>query len=131
MEYRHDHVERAEVVVESTGTGAVSALGSAAEVLASDEPVPAGNGAELRALSPGAEPGSFTGLLDGPPGGRDLVLMLTLSSGRVTWERLPLSRPLYRRVATDLDGTRHPAPRRPDRVAANPAAPSRPTNACA
>ncbi|MGW6907289.1 Cof-type HAD-IIB family hydrolase [Streptomyces sp. NPDC054940] len=105
VEYRHDHVERAEVVVESTGTGAVPALESAAEALASDEPVPAGNGAVLRALSPGADPGSFTGQLDGPPVGRDLVLMLTLTSGRVTWDRLPLNRPPYRLVATDLDGT--------------------------
>ncbi|MET7815634.1 HAD-IIB family hydrolase [Streptomyces sp. NPDC005395] len=115
--YRHEHVARVEAVLEGrrgarTGPDAVSggsrpAAGeTAAEALASDEPVPPGTGAVFHALSPqGGRPGSFRAVLDAAPAGRDLSVMLTLASGHVRWDTLPLRRPPFRLVATDLDGT--------------------------
>ncbi|MFD7812215.1 Cof-type HAD-IIB family hydrolase [Streptomyces sp. NPDC059785] len=112
VRYVHPGAERVDVVVES---GAPAAGGdeaggpgrvreSAAEALASDEPTPAGGGAVLRPLeSDGA--GGFTGVLDGPPVGRHLVAQVTLRSGRVAWDAVPVAAPPFRVVATDLDGT--------------------------
>ncbi|MFE2673188.1 HAD-IIB family hydrolase [Streptomyces hygroscopicus] len=108
VRYRHEQVARVEVVVEGGDrpAPAAAALETAAEALASDEPVPGGTGAVLRDLpADGRRPGSFTGLVGTRPVGRDLVVMLTLASGRVAWDTLPLNRPPFRLVATDLDGT--------------------------
>jgi glycosyltransferase AcbS len=103
VEYRHDHVERVEVVV--PGAAPVPpVLESTAEAMASDEAVPLGSGAVLRALAP-SDDGVFRAVLDGPPVGRSAVVMLTLGSGRVTWDTLPAGPTPFRVVATDLDGT--------------------------
>lgn len=118
VEYVHAGAERVEVVVESGGAarsgaspgpaaGPGAALESAAEAVASDEAVPIGSGAGFLALRPG-EDGTFRGTLDGPPVGRELVVMVTLRSGRVAWDAVPVAGsapPPYRVVATDLDGT--------------------------
>ncbi|MFF3500879.1 Cof-type HAD-IIB family hydrolase [Streptomyces sp. NPDC003247] len=77
---------------------------SATEALASDEPVPADGGAALMPLVPDGA-GGFTGVLDGPPVGRHLVAQVTLRTGRVAWDAVPVPAPPYRVVATDLDGT--------------------------
>ena len=107
--YRHDHVAHAEAVVNAGPGGRTAAENdvaeSAAEALASDEPVPEANGALLAALTHGPGPGRFHHVLEMRPMGRDLNLMLTMDSGRVAWDRLRLSSPPFRLVATDLDGT--------------------------
>ncbi|MBO1334469.1 Cof-type HAD-IIB family hydrolase [Streptomyces sp. VRA16 Mangrove soil] len=105
--YRHAGASAVEIVREGAPETARGTLETPAETLASDEPAPVGDGAAFLALSPGAPDGSgvFTGTLDGPPLGRDLVAMVTLASGRVAWDTLPLHRPPFRLVATDLDGT--------------------------
>lgn len=118
--YRHEQAVRVEAVVEgaaaeappSPGETATEALPSpgetAAEALASDEPVPSGTGAVLHALAAerGEGPGAaFRAVLERRPVGRELNLMVTLASGRVAWDVLPLRRPPFRLVATDLDGT--------------------------
>ncbi|MFD7136392.1 Cof-type HAD-IIB family hydrolase [Streptomyces sp. NPDC059894] len=77
---------------------------SATEALASDEPVPADGGAALMPLVPDGA-GGFTGVLDGPPVGRHLVAQVTLRTGRVAWDAVPVPAPPFRVVATDLDGT--------------------------
>ncbi|MFJ4624123.1 Cof-type HAD-IIB family hydrolase [Streptomyces sp. NPDC088812] len=77
---------------------------SATEALASDEPVPSDGGAALMPLVPDGA-GGFTGVLDGPPVGRHLVAQVTLRTGRVAWDAVPVPAPPYRVVATDLDGT--------------------------
>ncbi|MFG2501134.1 Cof-type HAD-IIB family hydrolase [Streptomyces sp. NPDC048441] len=108
--YVHPGVERVEVVA---GTGRATeapgavALESAAEALASDEAVPSGSGASFVPLGQVGPVGAgvFRGRLDGPPVGRELVMMLTLRSGRVTWDTVPVTEPPFRVVATDLDGT--------------------------
>lgn len=101
--YRHPLLERVQIVTRAAPETA-GARESATEALASDEPVPTGSGAALTALEPVGD-GVFRGLVDGPPAGRDLVLMLTLRSGRVAWDTVPVTDPPYRVVATDLDGT--------------------------
>ncbi|MGC0333776.1 Cof subfamily protein (haloacid dehalogenase superfamily) [Streptomyces sp. SAI-170] len=111
VDYAHPEADHVEVVVESASpsdeerTGATDPVGeSATEALASDEPAPTGSGAALRSLtSDGA--GRFTGVLDGPPVGRHLVAQLTLRSGRVAWDAVPVTVPPFLLVATDLDGT--------------------------
>ncbi|MEV3860395.1 HAD-IIB family hydrolase [Streptomyces sp. NPDC050095] len=105
--YRHEGVVRVEVVVEGSASREGFGLETPGEALASDEPVPGPTGAVFVALSPGSpeHPDVFSGALAGRPPGRELVVMLTLASGRVTWDSLPLARPPYRLVATDLDGT--------------------------
>ncbi|MET7762988.1 Cof-type HAD-IIB family hydrolase [Streptomyces sp. NPDC005393] len=103
VEYVHDHVERVEAVVPGT-TPVPPALESTAEAMASDEAVPHDSGAVLQALVPDDD-GVFRGVLDGPPVGRSPVVMLTLRSGRVTWDTLPAEPAPFRVVATDLDGT--------------------------
>ncbi|MEU6000312.1 HAD-IIB family hydrolase [Streptomyces sp. NPDC047197] len=103
--YRHPGLERVEVAAGAGGAPApAAALESAAEALASDEAVPSGYGAALVALEPAGDD-VFRGRLDGPPVGPELVLMLTLASGRVTWDTVPVTEPPFRVVATDLDGT--------------------------
>ncbi|MFI9151601.1 HAD hydrolase family protein [Streptomyces sp. NPDC053367] len=109
VDYTHPEAELVEVVVESAspvdGSGGAGPLGeSATEALDSDEPAPAGSGAALAPLAPDG-PGRFTGLLEGPPVGRHLVARLTLRSGRVAWDAVPVTVPPFLLVATDLDGT--------------------------
>ncbi|MET8946697.1 HAD hydrolase family protein [Streptomyces sp. NPDC004542] len=110
LEYRHPHARHVELAVPATGgTGASRAgLESRAEAVASDEAVPADSGVALMPLTPSGE-GVFRGVLPGPPVGRHLLVMLTLDSGRVTWDTLryedPAGPPPFRLVATDLDGT--------------------------
>ncbi|MER6348986.1 Cof-type HAD-IIB family hydrolase [Streptomyces sp. NPDC001595] len=122
VRYVHPEAEHVEVVVESatpvagaeqhgTGPSGSAVPGgsgpvgeSAAEALASDEPTPAGGGAVLVALESDGD-GHFTGVLDGPPLGWHLVAQVTLRSGRVTWDAVPVAAPPFRVVATDLDGT--------------------------
>ncbi|MFI8952348.1 HAD hydrolase family protein [Streptomyces sp. NPDC053750] len=107
--YRHDLVERVEVVVKGGGGHASPSVAgeSAAEALASDEPVPGDTGVVLHPLGrdQGKSPGAFRGVLDARPVGKELIAMLTLDSDRVAWDALPLHRPPFRLVATDLDGT--------------------------
>ncbi len=111
VEYVHAGAERVEVVVESAGaTGAArpgATVESAAEAVASDEAVPVGSGAGFQALRAAGDD-TFHGAVDGLPAGRELVLMVTLRSGRVAWDTVPAPEvppPPYRIVATDLDGT--------------------------
>lgn len=112
--YRHPSARHVEVAVPGTGLSP-SDLESRAEALASDEAVPAGSGAVLVPLAAARE-GVFEGVLPGPPAGRHLLVMLTLASGRVTWDTVPFEpsgvpygdaagSPSFRLVATDLDGT--------------------------
>ncbi|MFB1047472.1 Cof-type HAD-IIB family hydrolase [Streptomyces chrestomyceticus] len=112
--YRHPSARHVEVAVPGTGLSP-SDLESRAEALASDEAVPAGSGAVLVPLTAARE-GVFEGVLPGPPAGRHLLVMLTLASGRVTWDTFPFEpsgvpygaaagSPPFRLVATDLDGT--------------------------
>ncbi|TQJ46463.1 HAD-IIB family hydrolase [Streptomyces sp. SLBN-115] len=83
-----------------------AALESVAETLASDEPAPSAGGTVLRPLTPDSEDdGVFAGTLDGPPLGSHAVAMVTLRSGRVVWDAVPVRMPAFRLVATDLDGT--------------------------
>ncbi|MFH8613026.1 HAD hydrolase family protein [Streptomyces sp. NPDC018029] len=128
VEYVHTGAERVEVVVESPGTArTIGALESPAEAATSDEAVPTGSGAGFLALERG-EHGTFHGTLTAPPVGHELVAMVTLRSGRIAWDAIPVdgvavgpvgeataeatarvvevpvSVP-YRVVATDLDGT--------------------------
>ncbi|MEV5597478.1 HAD hydrolase family protein [Streptomyces sp. NPDC052496] len=119
--YRHPEARHVEVAVPGTGRSS-SGLESPAEALASDEAVPAGSGVVLLPLEPVQE-GVFEGVLTGPPVGGQLLVMLTLASGRVTWDTVPFEPsaarreppavpyrsaggpPPFRLVATDLDGT--------------------------
>ncbi|MFI0167542.1 HAD hydrolase family protein [Streptomyces sp. NPDC017095] len=107
LEYRHAHARHVEVAV----PGAAAARPgpeSPAEAVASDEAVPAGSGMVLAPLAPAGE-GVFRTVLAGPPAGDHLLVMLTLASGRVTWDTVPCEDltgpPPFRLVATDLDGT--------------------------
>ncbi|GGW63322.1 hypothetical protein GCM10010503_45480 [Streptomyces lucensis JCM 4490] len=107
VEYRHPAARHVEVAVPGTGAPPTR-LESRAEAIASDEAVPTGSGVVLAPLAPAGE-GVFRGVLDGPPIGHHLLVMVTLASGRVTWDTVPFDapagRPPYRLVATDLDGT--------------------------
>ncbi|MET9294814.1 HAD hydrolase family protein [Streptomyces sp. NPDC003077] len=87
LTYRHPEARHVEVAVPGTGVSA-SDLESPAEALASDEAVPAGTGVVLVPLVATRE-GVFEGVLPGPPVGRHLLVMLTLASGRVTWDTVP------------------------------------------
>ncbi|MER0443978.1 HAD-IIB family hydrolase [Streptomyces sp. Edi4] len=105
--YTHPRARHVEVAVPGVGAPSTG-VESAAEAAASDEPVPRSQGIVLAPLAPvGA--GVFRGVLEGPPVGRSLLVMLTLDSGRVTWDTVPVEpapgAPPYRLVATDLDGT--------------------------
>ncbi|MFI1682905.1 HAD-IIB family hydrolase [Streptomyces sp. NPDC020607] len=117
VEYVHAGAERVEVVVESTGVAESGAVGSeasrpgavresVAEAVASDEAVPVGSGVGFVALRAAGD-GTFHGVLDRLPVRRELVVMVTLRSGRVAWDAVPVAGapPPYRVVATDLDGT--------------------------
>ncbi|WP_308280960.1 Cof-type HAD-IIB family hydrolase [Streptomyces monomycini] len=84
--YRHPEARHVEVAVPGAGTSP-SGLESRAETLASDEAVPAGSGVGLVPLA-AVRDGVFEGVLPGPPVGRHLLVMLTLASGRVTWDTL-------------------------------------------
>ncbi|MGW0882605.1 Cof-type HAD-IIB family hydrolase [Streptomyces sp. NPDC002671] len=105
--YRHPEARHVEVAVPGTG-GSPSDLESRAEAIASDEAVPAGSGIVLAPLARAGED-VFRGVLDGPPVADRLLVMLTLASGRVTWDTVPVEapavRPPFRLMATDLDGT--------------------------
>ncbi|MFF9527364.1 Cof-type HAD-IIB family hydrolase [Streptomyces achromogenes] len=107
LEYRHPHARHVELAVPGTVAPATG-LESRAEAVASDEAVPADSGMVLTALAPVGD-GVFRGALPGSPAGRGPLVMLTLDSGRVTWDTLPgdglADRPAFRLVATDLDGT--------------------------
>ncbi|MGW1595215.1 Cof-type HAD-IIB family hydrolase [Streptomyces sp. NPDC002343] len=107
LEYRHPHARHVEIAVPGAVAPATG-LESRAEAVASDEAVPADSGMVLTALAPAGD-GVFRGALPGSPAGRHLLVMLTLASGRVTWDTLPAGdladRPPFRLVATDLDGT--------------------------
>ncbi|WP_308295044.1 Cof-type HAD-IIB family hydrolase [Streptomyces sp. NK08204] len=107
VEYRHPEARHVEVAVPGTRT-CPSGLESRAEAIASDEAVPTGSGTVLVPLER-AGAGVFRGVLDGPPAGQHLLVMLTLASGRVTWDTVPVGSsagpPPFRLVATDLDGT--------------------------
>ncbi|MEU5087609.1 Cof-type HAD-IIB family hydrolase [Streptomyces sp. NPDC021356] len=81
--YTHPGARHVDVAV--TGTIRASELESRAEAAVSDEAVPTGSGVVLAPLTPAGE-GVFRGTLDGPPVGRHLLVMLTLASGRVTWD---------------------------------------------
>ncbi|WP_308406127.1 Cof-type HAD-IIB family hydrolase [Streptomyces naphthomycinicus] len=107
LEYRHPHARHVEMAVPGTGVPRAG-LESPAEAVASDEAVPADSGMALTPLAPAGE-GVFRGAL--PPSAADgrLLVMLTLASGRVTWDTVPCDGPAqappFRLVATDLDGT--------------------------
>ncbi|WP_219014032.1 MULTISPECIES: Cof-type HAD-IIB family hydrolase [unclassified Streptomyces] len=107
VEYRHPAARHVEVAVPGAG-GTRSELESPAEAIASDEAVPTGSGIVLAPLAPAGE-GVFRGVVAGPPVGQRLVVMVTLASGRVTWDTVPVgaaaAAPPFRLVATDLDGT--------------------------
>ncbi|MFF9087797.1 Cof-type HAD-IIB family hydrolase [Streptomyces sp. NPDC014991] len=107
LEYRHPHARHVELAVPGTGASPAG-LESPAEAVASDEVVPADSGMVLTPLTAAAE-GVFRGVVPGSPVGGRLLLMLTLASGRVTWDTVPCEGfadpPLFRLVATDLDGT--------------------------
>ncbi|MFK4070650.1 HAD hydrolase family protein [Streptomyces sp. NPDC029674] len=91
VEYVHDAAERVELVVESAATSRTgAALESPSEAIASDEAVPTGSGATFLALEQDAA-GTFHGTLPtGPPTGRELAVMVTLRSGRVAWDVVPV-----------------------------------------
>ncbi|GGZ14938.1 hypothetical protein GCM10010300_68670 [Streptomyces olivaceoviridis] len=107
VEYRHPLARHVEVAVPGAG-GRPTDLESPAEAVASDEAVPTGSGVVLAPLAPAGE-GVFQGVVEGPPVGQRLLLMLTLASGRVAWDTVPVGAPAgapaFRLVATDLDGT--------------------------
>ncbi|WP_063758839.1 Cof-type HAD-IIB family hydrolase [Streptomyces sp. NRRL S-340] len=86
--YTHPGARHVDVAV--TGTVRASDLESRAEAVASDEAVPAGSGVVLAPLAPAGD-GVFRGTLDGPPVGRHLLVMLTLASGRVTWDSIEVA----------------------------------------
>ncbi|MEW2291356.1 Cof-type HAD-IIB family hydrolase [Streptomyces sp. NPDC006743] len=86
--YTHPGARHVDVAV--TGTARASDLESRAEAAASDEAVPAGSGVVLAPLAPAGD-GVFRGTLDGPPVGRHLLVMLTLASGRVTWDSIEVA----------------------------------------
>ncbi|MET9831416.1 HAD-IIB family hydrolase [Streptomyces sp. NPDC006385] len=111
VRYAHPEAARVEVVVDAPGTttdevAPVTALESHAEILASDEPAPPATGAALRPLTADADgDGVFTGTLGGHPVAGHALAMVTLRSGRVVWDAVPVRTPAFRVVATDLDGT--------------------------
>ncbi|MFF9818683.1 Cof-type HAD-IIB family hydrolase [Streptomyces sp. NPDC014006] len=107
VEYRHPLARHVEVAVPGAA-GRPTDRESLAEAIASDEAVPEGSGVVLAPLTPVGE-GVFRGVVERPPVGHRLLVMLTLASGRVTWDTVPIEAPAgsppYRLVATDLDGT--------------------------
>ncbi|MES9810702.1 HAD hydrolase family protein [Streptomyces cinereoruber] len=113
VEYRHPEVVAVDVVVEGdvppaaagTDPSGPGPLESAAEAALSDEPVPPAGRTRTAALRREAD-GVFRCSLGADGLRAGLVLRLTLASGRVTWDNVPVPEaPPFRVVATDLDGT--------------------------
>jgi Cof subfamily protein (haloacid dehalogenase superfamily) len=111
VRYAHPEAVRVELALpaaagpEPDGTAAVAGE-TAAETIASDEAATP-TGTTLLPLARGGQGGEgfHAEFPDPGPPGRPLALMLTLASGRVTWDTVRLGGPPFPVVATDLDGT--------------------------